>query len=73
VNALWHLDFHHGSHKILTPEGEWVKPLLMGKLDYHSRLICHAQWYWGETSEDLVQGLSSGFLETRLAPFASHR
>lgn len=22
VNGLWHLDFHHGSHKILTPRGE---------------------------------------------------
>jgi len=45
VNALWHLDFHHGSHKLLTPEGEWVKPLLLGILDDHSRLVCHAQWY----------------------------
>jgi hypothetical protein len=40
VNALWHLDFHHGSHKILTPGGEWIKPLLLGILDDHSRLIC---------------------------------
>ena len=45
VNALWHLDFHLGSHKILSPEGEWVRPLLLGILDDHSRLVCHAQWY----------------------------
>jgi len=67
VNALWHLDFHHGSHKILTPGGEWVKPLLLGILDDHSRLICHAQWYWTETAEDLVHGLSQAFLKRGLS------
>jgi hypothetical protein len=66
VNALWHLDFHHGSHKILTPGGEWIKPLMLGILDDHSRLICHAQWYWSETAEDLVQGLSQAFLKRGL-------
>lgn len=66
VNALWHLDFHHGSHKILTPEGEWVSPLLLGILDDHSRLICHAQWYWSETAQDLVHGLGQAFLKRGL-------
>jgi transposase InsO family protein len=66
VNALWHLDFHHGSHKILTAAGEWVKPLLLGILDDHSRLICHAQWYWSETAEDLVHGLGQAFLKRGL-------
>lgn len=66
VNALWHLDFHHGSHKILTPRGEWVSPLLLGILDDHSRLICHAQWYWTETAQDLVHGLSQAFLKRGL-------
>ena len=66
VNALWHLDFHHGSHNILTPEGEWVKPLLLGILDDHSRLVCHAQWYWSETAQDLVHGLSQAFLKRGL-------
>jgi len=65
-NALWHLDFHHGSHKILTPEGEWVKPLLLGILDDHSRLVCHAQWYWSETAQDLVHGLNQAFLKRGL-------
>jgi putative transposase len=66
VNALWHLDFHHGSHKILSPGGKWVKPLLLGILDDHSRLVCHAQWYWSETAQDLVHGLSQAFLKRGL-------
>jgi putative transposase len=66
VNALWHLDFHHGSHKILNPGGEWVEPLLLGILDDHSRLVCHAQWYWSETAQDLVHGLSQAFLKRGL-------
>ena len=28
VSALWHLDFHHGSRRVVTPQGEWVKPYL---------------------------------------------
>jgi transposase InsO family protein len=57
VNGLWHLDFHHGSRKILTARGEWLRPVLLAILDDHSRLICHAQWYWQETAENLIHGL----------------
>ena len=57
VNALWHLDFHHGSIKILDSSGEWRKPLLLCILDDHSRLVCHAQWYFDETAETLVHGV----------------
>jgi len=63
VDALWHLDFHHGSHKILTPQGEWRTPILLGILDDHSRMVCHAQWYLSETAEDLVHGLCQAFLK----------
>lgn len=56
VNGLWHLDFHHGSRKILRQDGQWHKPLLLAILDDHSRLICHAQWYLDETTESLVHG-----------------
>jgi len=56
VNALWHLDFHHGSHLILGRDGQWRKPLLLAILDDRSRLICHAQWYLDETTETLVHG-----------------
>ena len=59
--ALWHLDFHHGSHKVLTRSGQWMTPLLLGVIDDHSRLICHLQWYLDETAESLVHGLCQGF------------
>jgi putative transposase len=60
VGALWHLDFHHGSLSVLTPRGQWEKPLALGILDDCSRLCCHLQWYLSETAEDLVHGLSQG-------------
>lgn len=56
VHGLWHLDFHHGSRKILGKDGQWHKPLLLAILDDRSRLICHAQWYFDETAESLVHG-----------------
>jgi putative transposase len=58
VGALWHLDFHHGSLKVLTHGGQWVRPIALGILDDHSRLCCHVQWYLSETAEDLVHGFS---------------
>lgn len=61
VGALWHLDFHHSSLKVLTPTGTWVHPVVLAILDDHSRLACHVQWYLSETVEDLVHGLSQAF------------
>jgi putative transposase len=58
VGSLWHLDFHHGSRKVLTPKGQWQRPLALGILDDHSRLCCHLQWYFTETAADLVHGLA---------------
>jgi putative transposase len=58
VGSLWHLDFHHGSLKVLTAGGQWVTPIALGILDDHSRVCCHVQWYLSETAEDLVHGLS---------------
>jgi transposase InsO family protein len=66
VHGLWHLDFHHGSKKVLTPAGEWVTPLLLGVLDDRSRLACHVQWYLGETAEHLVHGLAQAFQKRAL-------
>lgn len=57
VLQLMHLDFHHGSRKVLTRRGEWVKPLLVGFIDDRSRWLCHAQWYTNEDTEALVHGL----------------
>jgi putative transposase len=58
VGSLWHLDFHHGSLKVLTHAGQWQRPVVLGILDDHSRLCCHLQWYLSETAEDLVHGFS---------------
>lgn len=58
VLGLWHLDFHHGSLKILTESGEWVVPMVLAILDDRSRMICHIQWYLDETAQSLVHGLS---------------
>lgn len=57
VLQLLHLDFHHGSRKVLTRRGEWIKPLLVGFIDDRSRYLCHAQWYGSEGTEELVHGL----------------
>jgi len=66
VSGLWHLDFHHGSLKVLLPSGEWVRPILLAILDDRSRLICHAQWYLDETAASLVHGLMQAFMKRGL-------
>lgn len=60
VNALWHLDFHQGSLKVLIPSGRWSGVHLMAMLDDHSRRCLHAQWYLTENAENLVHGLCQG-------------
>ena len=66
VGGLWHLDFHHASRQIRTPRGEWVTPLALAVIDDHSRLCCHLQWYWQETTECLVHGFSQAILKRGL-------
>ena len=66
VGALWHLDFHHASRKVLTRAGAWVKPMLLGVIDDRSRLVCHLQWYLDETAQSLVHGLSQAFMKRGL-------
>lgn len=66
VAGLWHLDFHHGSRRVLTRAGAWVKPLLLGVIDDRSRLVCHLQWYLDETAQSLVHGLSQAFMKRGL-------
>ena len=61
VQGLWHLDFHHGSLPVLLEDSRWVYPILLGILDDHSRLCCHAQWYLAEGSEELCHGLARLF------------
>jgi putative transposase len=69
VHGLWHADFHHGSRRVLTSSGRWVKPLLLGIIDDHSRLVCHLQWYLEETAQSLVHGLCQA-LQKRALPRA---
>ena len=66
VGALWHLDFHHASRKVLTRVGAWVKPMLLGIIDDRSRLVCHLRWYLDETAQSLVHGLSQAFMKRGL-------
>lgn len=66
VSGLWHLDFHHGSRKVLLSSGEWIRPILLAILDDRSRLICHAQWYLDETAASLVHGLTQAFMKRGL-------
>jgi transposase InsO family protein len=66
VSALWHLDFHHGSRRVLTRNGTWAKPMLLGVIDDRSRLVCHLQWYLDETAESLVHGISQAFMKRGL-------
>lgn len=66
VCALWHLDFHHGSRKVLTRQGAWVTPMLLGVLDDRSRLVCHLQWYLDETAHSLIHALCQAFMKRGL-------
>jgi transposase InsO family protein len=66
VNALWHLDFHHGSRKVLTRLGEWVTPMIMCVIDDRSRLVCHLQWYLDETAQSLIHALCQAFMKRGL-------
>jgi putative transposase len=62
VHALWHFDFHVARRSVVLPSGERQRPVLLGILDDHSRLCCHAQWYLDpENTESLVHGLCQAF------------
>ncbi len=63
VHALWHLDFHVGSRKVLLRSGCFATAHLFATLDDHSRLCCHVQWYLAESAETLVHGLIQAILK----------
>jgi transposase InsO family protein len=69
VNALWHADYHTGSRKVLTPDGEWVPTVLLGVLDDRSRLAAHVQWYLAETAATFAHGFAQA-LQKRGLPRA---
>jgi transposase InsO family protein len=57
VGGMWHTDFHHCSIKVLTASGRKILPNALAIIDDHSRLICHIQWYFEETTEVAVHAL----------------
>ena len=61
VHALWHLDFHHGSLRIPDKNGGWRNAECMCIMDDRSRLVCHIQWYYNETAENLIHALCQAF------------
>jgi len=69
VNGLWHCDFHTGSRKVLTAQGEWVPAYLLGVLDDRSRLAAHVPWYLAETAASFAHGFSQA-LQKRGLPRA---
>ena len=66
VGGLYHWDAHVGSCSILTRSGEWRYPVLICVIDDHSRLACHAQWYWAENGENVVHALTQAFMKRGL-------
>jgi len=66
VHGLWHLDYHHGSRKIITEEGRYITPMLLAIMDDHSRVICHAQWYLDETAQSLAHGFAQAIQKRQL-------
>lgn len=70
VGALFHLDGHQGSLKVLNRRGEWITPTALCVIDDHSRLIAHLQWYAAnENTECLVHCVSQA-LQRRGLPRA---
>lgn len=69
TNALWHLDFHEASRRVLTARGEWAKAYCLCIIDDRSRLVCHIQWYLDQTTEHLVHGFSQALMR-RVLPRA---
>jgi len=66
VHALWHLDFHEGSLRVIEPDGCWYSPHVLGILDDCSRSCSHIQWYLNETAENLEHSLTQAFYKRGL-------
>jgi transposase InsO family protein len=66
ANGLWHLDFHECSRSVLTKKDAWVKPVALCIMDDRSRIVCHIQWAWSETTQDLVHGFTQALMRRGL-------
>lgn len=71
VGALFHLDGHQGSLKVLNRDGAWITPIALCVIDDCSRLICHLQWYAHENTECLVHCVAQA-LQRRGLPRAAY-
>ena len=67
-HALWHLDFHESPKRVVDSNGVWHTPKVLCVLDDRSRLCCHIQWYFSETAENLIHGLTQAFYKRGLLP-----
>ena len=56
IGGLWHLDFHHGTRRVVDKDGQLKVPIALAIMDDASRFICHMQWYFSENTECLVHG-----------------
>ena len=72
VHAVWHYDFHEAHRKVVDDTGTWRKVKALCILDDCSRLVCHMQWYWGETTENLVHGLTQAISRRGVPRSALH-
>lgn len=65
THALWHIDGHHAP-LALSHHGKRVRPVLIATLDDHSRLICHAQWFWSEDACGAAHVLTQAMIKRGL-------
>ncbi len=63
VNGLWHSDFHDASRTVALSDGTYATPQLLCVIDDYSRLVCHAQWFLTEQTEDLIHGFIQALLK----------
>jgi putative transposase len=54
ANELWQADTLHGP-SIRQADGQWKKTFLIAFIDDASRVICHAEFFYRDNSENMVQ------------------
>lgn len=62
-NELWSFDFHHGKIMVLDRSAAWRQPIAIAVIDHYSRLICHVEWSFTETAQDLVRAISIAIMK----------
>lgn len=73
VGGVWHWDGHKGSLQVLTQNGQYETPILIGILDDRSRLACHMQWYMGaERAQIIAHALSQAFMKRGGLPASTY-